>query len=62
MPRVSRLGVGGGLNHLCEVEVPEMFGEITVVPDAFDPFMAPLQNKNKRELIRYDSAFFVNQE
>ena len=25
MPRVSGLGVGGGLNHLCEVEVPEMF-------------------------------------
>jgi hypothetical protein len=28
MPRVSCLGVGGGLNHLCEVEVPEMFAEI----------------------------------
>ena len=27
MPRVSSLGVGGGLNHLCEVEVPEMFAE-----------------------------------
>ena len=27
MPRVSFLGVGGGLNHLCEVEVPEMFAE-----------------------------------
>ena len=25
MPRVSRLGVGGGLNHLCEVEVPEEY-------------------------------------
>ena len=60
MPRVACLDVGGGLNHLCEVEVPEMFGEITGVPDTFDPFMAP--QKNKRELIRYDSAFFVNQE
>ena len=27
MPLVSCLGVGGGLNHLCEVEVPEMFAE-----------------------------------
>ena len=27
MPRVSCLGVGGGLNHLCEVEVPEKFAE-----------------------------------
>ena len=28
MPRVSCLGVGGGLNHLCEVELPEMFAEL----------------------------------
>ena len=28
MPRVSCLGVGDGLNHLCEVEVPEMFAEL----------------------------------
>ena len=28
MPRVSCLGVGGGLNHLCEVEVPEVFAEV----------------------------------
>ena len=28
MPRVSSLGVGGGLNHLCEVEVPEVFAEV----------------------------------
>ena len=28
MPRVACLGVGGGVNHLCEVEGPEMFAEI----------------------------------
>ena len=28
MPRGSSLGVGGGLNHLCEVEVPEVFAEV----------------------------------
>ena len=27
MTRVSSLGVGGGFNHLCEVEVPEGFAE-----------------------------------
>ena len=27
MPRVSSLGVRGGLNHLCEVGVPEGFAE-----------------------------------
>ena len=28
MPLVSCLGGGGGLNHLCEVELPEMFAEL----------------------------------
>ena len=28
MPLVSCLGVGGGFNHLCEVELPEMFAEL----------------------------------
>ena len=27
MTRVSSLGIGDSLNHLCEVEVPEMFAE-----------------------------------
>ena len=31
MPRVSFLGVGGGLNHLCEVEVPEMFDGLVMI-------------------------------
>ena len=28
MSRVACLGIGGGLNHLCEVEVPEVFAEV----------------------------------